>query len=317
MSIGESIKFVSANVQGIQTFFKRRDVLSYLEGISTNVICLQDVHLKQDQENDLRNITNAECYVSGNRTNARGVAVIFRNNFAYKIQNIIRDLEGNYIIIDFEIAEISIRLINIYAPNTDSPHFFIEIQKFIEENEMNYLILCGDFNLVLDPKLDSQNYININNPQARKTLTESLTVYNLIDTFRYFHPDLRRYSWRRKNPVKQARLDYFITSRSFVDLISSSRIIPGYKSDHSILELNIIINKFVRGRGIWKFNCDLLKDIDYLKMINKVILQEKIDYALPIYNIDFIENNDMDICFSINDNLFLETLLLKIRGENY
>ena len=113
MSIGESIKFVSANVQDSQTFFKRRDVLSYLEGISPNVICLQDVHLKQEQENDLRNITNAECYVSGNRTNARGVAVIFRNNFAYNIQNIIRDSEGNYIIIDFEIAEISIRLINI------------------------------------------------------------------------------------------------------------------------------------------------------------------------------------------------------------
>ena len=154
MIIGDSIKIVSANVQGIQTEFKSKDVLNYLESICAHIICLQDVHLKQQEEDNLKIITKSDCFISGNRTNARGVAVIFRNNFPYNILNIIRHSDGNYIVIDFEICDISIRLINIYAPNNDSPQFFMEIITFIEENEQDYIINCGDFNLVLDPKID-------------------------------------------------------------------------------------------------------------------------------------------------------------------
>ena len=315
MALGETIKIVSANVQGIQTLFKRRDVLNYLENMSPNIICLQDAHLKQEQENDVKNLTNADCYISGNRTNARGVGVIFKNNFAYNIINVFRDNEGNYIVIDFETSDTTFRLINTYAPNIDSPQFFIELRKFIDENEQMYLVNCGDFNLVLDPDMDCKNYININNPQSRQILLETLNVYDLVDSFRYFHPKLRRYSWRRRNPVKQARLDYFIISKSLTDLILSSLILPGYKSDHSILELTIEINTFIRGRGVFKLNCDCLKDIEYLTTINNVISQEKLAYALPIYSREYIENNDCDIIFTIDDKLFLEVLLLKIRGE--
>ena len=235
--------------------------------MSANITCLQDVHLTQKEEDNLKIITKCDCYISGNRTNARGVAIIFKNNFAYNILNVIRDSEGNFIIVDFEVSDLSIRLINIYAPNTDSPHFFTKIRSFVEDNEQDYIVNCGDFNLVLDPILDCKNYVNINNPRARNILLETMKIYNLVDTFRYFHPDVHRYTWRRKNPIKQARLDYVLTSKSFVDLITSTRIVPGYKSDHSISEMNILINKFKRGRGVWKLNCDLLKDIAYVNMI--------------------------------------------------
>ena len=52
-------------------------------------------------------------------------------------------------------------------------------------------------------------------------------------------------------------------------------------------------------------------------MINNSIKEEKIAYALPIYNIDFVTNheNDNDILFTIDDNQFLEILVVKITGE--
>ena len=128
---------------------------------------------------------------------------------------------------------------------------------------------------------------------------------------------VHRYTCRRKNPIKQARLDYIITSKSFVDLITFTRNVPGYKSNRSISEMNILFNKFKRGRGVWNLNCDLLKDIAYVNMINNIIKEEKITYALPIYNIDFVTNpeNDNDILFTIGENQFLEILVVKIRGE--
>ena len=50
-------------------------------------------------------------------------------------------------------------------------------------------------------------------------------------------------------------------------------------------------------------------------MINKKIQDIKIQYALPVYKAEDIEDvhND-DIQLTINDQLFLETLLMEIRG---
>ena len=68
--------------------------------------------------------------------------------------------------------------------------------------------------------------------------------------------------------------------------------------------------------GLWKLNCSLLKDKEYLININNVIDREKLRYAVPIYNQDNITNlHDSCIEFTISDSDFLEILLLQIRGE--
>ena len=46
----------------------------------------------------------------------------------------------------------------MYAPNIDNPIFFMKIREYMEESTEMYTLLCGDLNLVLDPKMDSQNY---------------------------------------------------------------------------------------------------------------------------------------------------------------
>ena len=137
----------------------------------------------------------------------------------------------------------------------------------------------------MNPNLDSYNHVSINNPKSRNLALQILETYNFTDEFRYIHPDTKRYTWRHKNPVKQARLDYFIESSSFTDILASCKINPGYRSDHSILEFNVKINTFQRGKGLWKFNCSLLKNENYIEMINKAIKDIKIEYAVPVYTI--------------------------------
>ena len=92
-------------------------------------------------------------------------------------------------------------------------------------------------------------------------------------------------------------------------------IIPGYRSDHSIITMTLTFNNFDRGRGLWKFNNTLLKDINYISKIKEIICSNKYKYALPIYNfknIDIIP--DVELQFTISDTLFLDTLLMEIRG---
>ena len=101
-----------------------------------------------------------------------------------------------------------------------------------------------------------------------------------------------------------------------MDIIKSCEILPGYRSDHSRIELDFVLNSFTKGKGIWHFNCSLLKYPDYLNCVKNCITEVKKQYAIPIYrldNIDKIENKEIQ--FTVSDKMFLEMLLLNIRGN--
>ena len=51
--------------------------------------------------------------------------------------------------------------------------------------------------------------------------------------------------------------------------------------------------------------------------MNKKILDVKEQYALPVYYIDEIDNiPNTEIQFNINDQLFLDILLMELRGQS-
>ena len=287
--LGNQVKVLSANCQGLRDKAKRRDVINYFKDLKPSILCLQDTHLTIKEANNLRMLPDFECIISGKHTNSRGVAILFTNNFEIIHKEI--DNDGNYVMVDLDVSSVSIMLINIYAPNMDSPGFIL---KPIEESQQDHLIVCGDFNLVLNPELDSFNYVNINNPRSRQCVLEMLQLHNMKDAFRYLHPTLKRYSWQRRNPIKQARLDYFIVLESLTDLIADCNIKPGYGSDHSILEINLVINPFQCGRGLWKLNCSLLKTPEYFNMINHTIQYVLLSYVVPVYNIEYITESNFD-----------------------
>ena len=166
--------------------------------------------------------------------------------------------------------------------------------------------------------MDASNYKATNNPKSRSLLLQSLETYNLTDTYRYFHRETRRYTWWRKNPLQQARLDHTFVTNGPLDYIDNYHIKPGYRTDHSIVKVTMTFCKFKRGKGVCKFNCSLLKDSEYIQQGNKTINVTRQQYAIPVYNPCNIENiSDSDIHFVIDDSEFLEVLLLKSRWGIY
>ena len=177
-------------------------------------------------------------------------------------------------------------------------------------------IICGDFNLVQDPILDYSNYKYINNKKAREKVLEIKATYYLTDPYREYYPSTRRYTWRKG--LQQSRLDFFLISERLLSSINTCHIESSYRSDHSMVILKCNFNHFVKGKSLWKLNNSLLSDINYRTVINEKISEIKVQYAIPIYNIDNINNiTNEDIQFTINDQLFLDTstLLMEIRGK--
>ena len=178
-------------------------------------------------------------------------------------------------------------------------------------------LLCGDFNLVLDPSIDYFNYKHINNKNARETILSNINDGQLIDPFRELFPDKRLYTWRKHKPVQQARLDFFLISLPLAGNVSKSTIEYSFQSDHSIIQTTFNFNEFEHSKGLWKHNNSLLMDINYVNTINSKIDEIIEQYALPVYNRDFLQQvPKSELQFTINDQLFLDTLMMELRGKS-
>jgi exonuclease III len=127
--------------------------------------------------------------------------------------------------------------------------FYKNLQIKIDGFENNSILICGDWNLVRDPSIDTFNYTNINNPKARYAVISLASERELVDVWRSFHENDRQYTWHHTNPVKMSRLDFILVSEDIMSVISNSIILPKYKSDHSPVVIEILVSKHTRESG--------------------------------------------------------------------
>lgn len=179
--MADLIKIASVNCQGLHTSSKRQDVLNFYKKQGYSILCLQDTHFTSEIEPFIETQWGYKCIFNSFRSNSRGVCLLFNNNFEFKIHNEIKDNEGNLLAIDITIEENRVTIINIYGPNYDSPCFYEEVRDIFLNLDNDYFILCGDFNLALNPVLDTENYINVNNPKARDKVLELMKDLQLVE----------------------------------------------------------------------------------------------------------------------------------------
>ena len=312
----DQVKILSLNCRGLGDKTKRKDVFKYLRQKNFAIYCLQDTHFVKEDYNYIRSQWGYDIHLSCGTSDSRGVAVLFNNNIEYKILKERADGDGNFLILEIEIAKkFTFTLVNLYGPNQDKPEFYINLAKETENCHNDFQIFCGDWNLVQDKDIDYYNYVNVNNPKARNEVIKLKEIYKLQDPWRVTYPSQKRFTWFKRNPVKKARLDFFLISEELMSLVNKVDINPGYRTDHSIIELELRINDFDKGKGFWKFNNQLLLNTEYISKVKSVIASIKAQYAATPYNRDKIsEIEDKDIHFTISDQMLLDLILLEVRG---
>ena len=310
------ITFSSVNCQGLGDFKKRRDVFHSLKNKKHSVYFLQDTHFEPKLENYIKSEWGYECYFASHSSNARGVAILFNNNFEFKVKKINKDTNGNFIVIVLEIKKEDYVLVNLYGPNRDEPDFFRRLYKVLADMNIQNIIIAGDWNLVLDPSRDYQNYKHTNNPKAKEVVEEIIEHLDLNDIWRDLNSDARRFTWRRTNPFQQSRLDFFLISDPVVSYVESADIECGYRTDHSMVTLTLKFSQSTHRKTFWKFNSSLLKDKKYFDEINAEIDKVTDEYAALPYNRENLSNiPKSELSLTIPDDLFLDFLLMKIRSK--
>ena len=143
-------------------------------------------------------------------------------------------------------------IVSLYGPNHDNPEFYIELEERINETGSENIVIGGDWNLVLNFTLLLY--------YKQKSRSKTIINLDLVDIWREIYPESRRYTWRRKTPPQQSRLDFFLISDLLSTLVTDVDIKAGYRSDHSMIILTLTLGKESRSRLLWKFNNSLQKD---------------------------------------------------------
>ena len=309
----DKVTILSVNAQGLGDKNKRKDVFNYLKDKKASIYFIQDTHFTDIDRKNIYIEFGYTSFFSNYNSYSRGVAIFIDKRLDFKMNSVYTDNEGNLIILNCLISNKNITLVNLYGPNKDSPDFYKLLKDKIQEFN-NPCIMAGDFNLVLNPTIDYHDYLHVNNPKARESVLELIIDNNLIDCWRDLNLEKKEFTWFKKNTNKKGRLDFFLISHDLMTYVNDTKIISGYRTDHSIITLQLDFDKFRKGSSYWKMNNSLLKDPEYVKLIKEKISQVKQQYIIEEQTLNRNITNE-EILFNIDDQLFYETLLFEIRGQ--
>ena len=80
--------------------------------------------------------------------------------------------------------------------------------------------------------------------------------------------------------------------------VTNADILPGYKTDHSLISIHLANNANPRGPGFWKLNTSFLLDEEYVGLIKKTVIDVANEY---------VNNNEIDA------SLLWDTMKMQIR----
>ena len=102
-------------------------------------------------------------------THSKGVVILVNPKVELKIEKVISDNNGRYIILDTMVDDSHIILVNIYAPNDLNQQlaFFNDLQHTLQEFPQECILMGGDFNCALHDK-DKKVYKNSRSQEIQR-----------------------------------------------------------------------------------------------------------------------------------------------------
>ena len=296
--MSNGLNVFSLNVRGLRNKNKRKTYFSTFKKKKYDVICLQETHITESVKDEwMREWKDGFACHTGT-PNSLGQVTLFS-----KRVNDFTIIESNqrFLATVVKIKNKQSVIINAYAPNgnNEKEAFFALIRDKLNSINFDEIVLCGDFNCVIDNKLDIITGEK-HNPETVRTFNDMMDSTNIFDAWRLFHPEEKEFSWSTKNPFIARRLDYIFVSENIFDMITECSLVSMPFSDHRGCFIHIKESEITRGRGYWKFNNSLLSDPKYVNEINNLIEHYQGEHEDPQidYEILKIKIKELTIAYS-------------------
>ena len=270
---------MSLNVQGLGDKIKRTRVFRYLKEKEIDIALLQEVHSIKTKEKIFKSEWRGDIIFSHGESNARGVALLIKQNLAVKVMKINKDDQGRKLDVTLQIDSQEIRLINVYAPNVDDVGFFSSLFENVYQAEEDHVIIAGDLNVLLNPKIDRKGG-RTSKSKSRDLINLFLEENDWADVWRHFNPNRFCFTWKGGKPLIMSRLDYMFVPLHTLASVSNIEIMTSVISDHNPICLTLNSQLNLKGPGYWKFNIQHLRDKDFIDEINVMLDNSKTRHEL-------------------------------------
>ena len=130
-----NIKCESLNVRGLNKSIKQRSIFRWLHNQNNHFTFLQETYSSKDCAKTWEAEWGGKVFFSHSSINSKGVMIFVNPKVELKIQKVISDNNGRFIILDAMVDDSHVILVNIYAPNDLNQQlaFFNDLQHTLQE----------------------------------------------------------------------------------------------------------------------------------------------------------------------------------------
>ena len=288
--MADGLVLLSLNVNGLRSKTKRKAVFNLFKQKKYDIICLQETYITESVKDEWMNEWKGEFIYQAGTSRSCGEIILFSE----KVSDISVVASTNrFLAASFKVKNRQSVVINVYAPNNkmDKESFFNQLPDKIKNLNCDDIILCGDFNCVINNEQDNISGEN-HHKDTVNAFNDLVNSCNLHDVWRTFNPEAKEYTWARKNRTEgivARRLDYIFASENTTDIITECNIVSVPFSDHRGCWMRIQESDIERGRGYWKFNNSLLQDQDYVKEMNIFLRQYRGEHQAAQLDFDILK----------------------------
>ena len=112
---------------------------------------------------------------------------------------------GWFVVADVAVKNFEFRVVVVYAPNSigERRSFFRQLEPFLDDRKR--IILVGDWNTILDPKIDKAGRGISGSDRCESCLIDLMARYDLVDRFRVDHSGREMWTWLDISPSVRVR----------------------------------------------------------------------------------------------------------------
>lgn len=187
------VRWVSWNCKGLNNPVKRNKVLTHLRKLKASFVFLQETHLCSSDHFRLKKDWVGQVYHSHFQFKSRGCAILVHKSTPFAVSQVIADHRGRYVIVTGTLFSTPLILANVYAPNYDDVSFMTSFLSCIPDLHSHSLVLGGDFNCVMCPRLDRSSKKVISLSKCAVIIQSFLHSFGIRDPFRFLNPSARKY----------------------------------------------------------------------------------------------------------------------------
>uniref|UniRef100_A0A8C5M9A7 Endonuclease/exonuclease/phosphatase domain-containing protein n=1 Tax=Leptobrachium leishanense TaxID=445787 RepID=A0A8C5M9A7_9ANUR len=197
--------------------------------------------------------------------------------------DVMTDPEGRFLFVKGTIADSCYTFVSVYLPNTAQHRCLSSISRQLRNFMAGTLVVAGDFNVPLDPRLDTSMGRTSIPPNVVRQVRRTLDELRLVDVWRSFHAGERDYTFYSPVHGTHSRLDYIFMQHHRVDLVEAPTIGVQKWSDHAPVQATLSSPLCRPSERQWRLNISLLSDPGFVT---------EIDSHLQAY---FETNGDTDV----------------------